>query len=225
MNNNIEKSLIHPIDKTAYKEIIHQDFVSREEFINQTGIFVSPEYFDYIYDIEYKESGVNADEFIRDYEEKYATCIQEIPLQGTFKYEVMDEEVNCVCDYDEYHDPNIWEIVNTLAKNSKAEFEKKYEVIEKYNNMLDKFQKIPDKMNILTKVLEKIQLQNNIATGLLQYLAFNEACATEITQNELLKDMWDISLNQLKMISSDLEKNIELFRQIEKKEGEHITMM
>ena len=35
MNNNMEKTLIHPIDKTAYKETIHQDFVSREEFINQ----------------------------------------------------------------------------------------------------------------------------------------------------------------------------------------------
>ena len=36
MNNNMEKTLIHPIDKTAYKETIHQDFVSREEFINQS---------------------------------------------------------------------------------------------------------------------------------------------------------------------------------------------
>lgn len=217
MNEVFEKNLIHPIADSTYKETVYQDFVPREEFINRTGIFVSPEYFDYIYDIEYKESGVSAEEFIRDYEEKYATCIQEIPLQGTFKYEVMDEEVNCVCDYDECHDPNIWEIINTLSRSSKAEFDKRHDLIEKYNNMIDKVQKIPDKMNILTKILEKIQLQNNIATRLLQHLAFNEVCATEITQNELLKDMWDISLNQLKMISNDLEKNIEMLRQLEKK--------
>ena len=48
MGCNIEKTLIHPIDKTAYKETIHENLVSREEFINQTGIFVSPEYFEYI---------------------------------------------------------------------------------------------------------------------------------------------------------------------------------
>lgn len=217
MNDVAEKNLIHPITNNTYKEEIHEDFVSREEFINRTRIFVSPDYFEYIYDIEYKESGVSADEFIRDYEEKYSTCIQEIPLHGIFKYEVTDEEVNCACEYDECHEPNIWEIVNTLAKSSKAGFKEKYEVIKKYNNMIDKVQKMPDKMNVLTKVLERFQLQNNITTGLLQYVSFNEACATEITQNETLKDIWDISLNQLKMISSDLEKNIELLRQLEKK--------
>ena len=94
MNETIEKNLIHPITDSTYKEPVYKDFVSREEFINRTGIFVSPNYFDYIYDIEYKESGVSADEFIRDYEEKYSTCIQEIPLQGVLKYEVMDEEIS-----------------------------------------------------------------------------------------------------------------------------------
>ena len=129
MGCNIEKTLIHPIDKTAYKETIHENLVSREEFINQTGIFVSPEYFEYIYDMEFKKSGVSAEEFVQDYEEKFSTCIQEIALHGTFKYEVMDEDVNCVGEYDECYEPNIWEIVNALARNSKAQFDKRYDLI------------------------------------------------------------------------------------------------
>ena len=144
MNETIEKNLIHPITDSTYKEPVYKDFVSREEFINPTGIFVSPNYFDYIYDIEYKESGVSAAEFIRDYEEKHSTCIQEIPLQGVFKYEVMDEEISCAGEYDDRYEPNIWEIINSLVRSGKAELEKRFDVVEKYSNILERYQKLPD---------------------------------------------------------------------------------
>ncbi len=220
MSCNIEKTLIHPIDKAAYKETIHQDFVSREEFINQTGIFVSPKYFEYIYDMEFKKSGVSAEEFVQDYEEKFSTCVQEIPLQGIFKYEVMDEDVNCVGEYDECYEPNIWEIVNTLARNSKAQFDKRYDLIEQYNGMIDKVQKIPDEMLALTKFIRQLCLQNDIINGLLECLANNEVCATEIVENEVLKDIWDISMNQLKMILQDVSKNTDLLSQLMQVEKE-----
>lgn len=42
--------LIHPVAKDAWKEPVHENFVSREEFINRTGIFVMVGYFDLIYD-------------------------------------------------------------------------------------------------------------------------------------------------------------------------------
>lgn len=225
MNETIEKNLIHPITDSTYKEPVYKDFVSREEFINRTGIFVSPNYFDYIYDIEYKESGVSADEFIRDYEEKYSTCIQEIPLQGVFKYEVMDEEISCAGEYDDCYEPNIWEIINSLARSGKAELEKRFDVVEKYSNILERYQKLPDEVLVLIEIIKKIWLQNNIVNDLLGHLANNEICATEIVRNETLKDVWDISLNQLKMISNDLGNNIDSFKQIEKSDqkGEIIT--
>lgn len=138
MECKVKEKLIHPIEESTYKEKVHEGFVSREEFINRTGIFVSPDYFGYIYDMEFKEVGVSPDEFIRDYEEKYSTCIQEIPLHGTFKYEVMDEDISCAGEYDECHEPNIWEIVNSLARNSKTEFDKRYDVIEQYNGIISK---------------------------------------------------------------------------------------
>ena len=138
-----QKALIHPVKDSTYKEKIYEDFVPREKFINRTGIFVTPYYFDYIYDMEFKESGVSADEFVNNYEEKYSTCIQEIPLQGTFKYEIMDEDVSCAGEYDECYEPNIWEIINALARNSRAEFEKRYEVMDR---LIDNFQSIPDSM-------------------------------------------------------------------------------
>ena len=214
MNNLANKDLIHPVTRGTYKEPVYKDFVPREEFINRTGIFVSPDYFEYIYDMEFKKSGVGADEFIRNYEAKYSTCIQEIPLQGIFKYEVMDDELNCAGEYDECYEPNIWEIVNALSRNSKAEFEKRYDAIEKYNSVLERCQKFPDEFLILTEIIKKVWLQNNIVNDLLGHLAYNEICATEIVGNEALKDIWDISLNQLKMISNDLGGNIDSFKQI-----------
>ena len=45
MNNLADKDLIHPITRGTYKEPVYKDFISREEFINQTGIFVSPDYY------------------------------------------------------------------------------------------------------------------------------------------------------------------------------------
>lgn len=209
MAGKIEKTLIHPIDASVYKEKTYKDFVPREEFINRTGIFVSPDYFEYIYDIEFKESGVSADEFIRDYEEKYSTCIQEIPLQGSFRYEVMDEDISCVGEYDECYDPNIWEIVNSLARNSKAEFEKRYNLIEK----LDKYEESTKGMLSLIKMAKDLHLCNDILNGLLGFLANNETCAQEIVGNEFLKDIWDISLNQIRMIYENMGEKCRLINQ------------
>ena len=217
MECEITKQLIHSIEESAYKEKAYEDFVSREEFVNRTGIFVSPGYFEYIYDIGFKESGVSSDEFIRDYEEKYSTCIQEIPLQGTFKYEVMDDDISCVGEYDECHEPNIWEILNSVAGNSKAEFEKRYNLIEK----LGKYEDNTKRMRLLIKIIRSLNLCNNILSGLLGYLANNEACAEEIVGNEFLKDIWDISFNQIRMLNEDICEKCELANQADNKTEEN----
>lgn len=207
--NELKEMLIHPITDGAYKEEVYDDFVSREEFINRTGIFVTPEHFGYIYDMVFKESGVSVDEFIRDYEEKYSTCIQEVPLSGIFKYEVMDEEISCVGEYDACYEPNIWEIVNVLSRNSKMEFESKHDVMEKYNkalHCLNEFDGVSEKMIMLTKIFSMLSLQHDILTGLLEQIIENETCAVEIEENSFLKDIWKITFNQLNMITEDMEK-------------------
>ena len=130
--------LIHPIDKEFdCKEPAHEDFVSREEFINRTGIFVTPEHFEYIYDMKFKESNVSADEFINDYEKEYSDCIEEVHLNGTFKYEVADEDLSCMHLYDDGYDANIWEIINSLAISYNTEYQSKWEIVEKYRAALE----------------------------------------------------------------------------------------
>lgn len=129
--------LIHPIDKESnYKETVHEDFVSREEFINRTGIFITPEHFEYIYDMKFKEANVPADEFVDNYEKRYADCIEEVPLNGIFKYEVMDEDLSGIGLYDDCYDPNIWEIINSLAMSYDMESQSKWELVKKYKSAL-----------------------------------------------------------------------------------------
>lgn len=130
--------LITPTSEHAWKEVIHEDFVSREEFINRTGIFVSPEHFEFIYDMEFKDSSVSLNEFIRTYEEEHGGEVAEVPLLGTFKYMIMDDTVNCFGEcYDDLHEPNIWEIVNFLARSQAMEHQTKWEYVQKYKKTLE----------------------------------------------------------------------------------------
>lgn len=102
----------------------------------------------------------------------------------------------------------------------KLNLKKRYDAIEEYNRVLERYQKLPDEFLALTEIIKKVWLQNNIVNDLLEHLAYNEICATEIVRNEALKDVWDISLNQLKMISNDLENNIDSFKQVEQEKKE-----
>lgn len=154
-NNN--NTLIHPVEnEKSWKEPVYDDFVSREEFINRTGIFVTPQYFRCIYDEwrdEAKKSGTTTvDEFIDNYEER-CLGLAEIPLQGTFKYIVMDDYISGIGDYE---DPNIWEIVNCLALVHEREYETKWETIEAYQKVLDNINKNlkKDAMNFRLALLE-----------------------------------------------------------------------
>lgn len=124
---NDKTPLIHPIvDENAWKEQNYDDFVSREEFINRTGIFVSSSHFAYIHDVEWKEakeSGITVDDFVDDFEENNCEEVMEVPLHGTFKYLVMDDYLNCFADYNfdegcaySGYEPNLWEIINNLAR-------------------------------------------------------------------------------------------------------------
>lgn len=151
-------SLIHPItNKYAKKEPVHKDFVSRYEFINRTGVFVTPEYFEYIYDMEFQKANVSVDEFVDHYEEKYSNCIQELPLSGMFKYEIMDEDLSCMGLYDDCFEPNFWEIVNSLAVAYETERQLRWENIESYKSALQEAYGVLSEMQLKSKNPSKYQ--------------------------------------------------------------------
>lgn len=146
--------LINTINKEyTWKEQSYDDFVTREEFINRTGIFVTPSHFYYIYDMEWKEAketGVSVDDFVRTYEEEHSGEIVEEQLQGTFKYIISDDYLSCIGDYDDLYVPNIWEIINCLARTHAHEYETKWEAINNYKSVL----------NGVMQLLTKLQLEN-----------------------------------------------------------------
>lgn len=96
-------------------ELLFEDFISREYFINQTGIYISTIYFPQVYE-KFKKCGVTVDAFVANYEKKYATCINEISLRGLFKFEAADSNVNPIGVYLENDSDsiNIFERINAL---------------------------------------------------------------------------------------------------------------
>ena len=67
------------------------------------------------------------------YEEKYSNCIQEVSLSGTFRYEIMDESLSCLALYDDVFEPNLWEIVNSLAVEYEAERQLRWKILKVIN--------------------------------------------------------------------------------------------
>ena len=112
-----KEPLIHQ-DTTScqpFSEPERKDFVTRHQFINQTGIYVTPIYFYTVYE-DFLRSGVTPEEFMRDYAEKYAPFpIEEIKLDGKFKYSMVDFDISGADRNPEDVYPNIWEILDTLA--------------------------------------------------------------------------------------------------------------
>lgn len=140
--------LIHPYNKAVKTdEPVHEDFITRQEFINRTGIFVTPGYFDMVYD-DFKEANISVEEFVDNYEEEYSTCIQYVPLNGIFKYEIQDDEVSCIGIHNSIHEPNIWEIVDSLAMayhhkwlQADNQAEQYREIIEEQQTVIEELKK------------------------------------------------------------------------------------
>ena len=89
---------------------------------------------------------MSVDEFVRDYEEKYSTCIIEAPLSGTLKYEVQDDDVSCIGIHDDFHDPSIWEILNSLSMAQYGMWKSKDEITQKLLALLKKVQKTNEEL-------------------------------------------------------------------------------
>lgn len=110
-----------------------EDFVSREEFIKRTGIFVTPGYFEYIYHKwvdETAKTGISVDDFVDYYEKNHIDQVAETKLNGTFKYLIMDESISCMHDDWDICDPDILDIVNSLACDLAYEREEKQKALK-----------------------------------------------------------------------------------------------
>lgn len=132
-----------------------EDFVTREEFIKRTGIFVTPEYFEYIHNKwvdESEETGISVDDFVDNYEKNHIGQVAETEMNGTFKYLIMDESVSAICDDGEIFDPSIWDIVNSLACNLSNEREEKQKTINDATAIMDNMYEM---LNSYTDILER----------------------------------------------------------------------
>lgn len=149
----------------------YEDFVSREDFINRTGIFVTPEYFDYIYD-NFREAGVSADEFIDNYESKYATCIEEAEIHGKFKYEIDDCDITAIGSYDDdMYELTIWDLMNNLAKRYENERIWGSEVYKAFKDLKEFYER---SKSIIKEYKKIYQLNQELIKSILEIISSSE---------------------------------------------------
>ncbi len=116
-----------------------QNFVTREEFMKRTGIFITPDYFLNVcseWQNEASKTGMTMTEFIDNYEQNHVGLVEEIPLTGTFKYFIMDDSVSCI-NNEEIPSPNIWDIINSLVCDLSSEHESKRKLSSNILEIID----------------------------------------------------------------------------------------
>lgn len=79
----------------ALEEKNTSDFMSRRDFVNAVGIYVTPEYFRTIYK-EWKDSGATPEQFAANFTKNHSGEINEVPLTGAFRYMMQDLAISGV---------------------------------------------------------------------------------------------------------------------------------
>lgn len=165
-------------------------FMTRTEFINQTGVFVSPFYFANIV-TEFKEQKeLSAKAFMKDFIEYNKHLLVSIEDMNCF---IDDDEITALgTDQDITADRTLIEVVNDLLIDSW----KKQETCENCYN----------KRNKQISLIKKMNLQLNIYTSLLQQIFKKKEIAAIIEKNQTLTDSCTIALNQLKTLTDEIKQ-------------------
>ena len=117
MNKTVELIRMHnPFDEKPGCE----GFIGRREFVNRTGILVSPNMYD-----ENCKDFIKLDksvaEFLRDFKRNKKNAIRVLELTGKLKYLQYDcvmDGYGWQLDEKERYNPSIYEIVDCLLRNS-----------------------------------------------------------------------------------------------------------
>lgn len=112
-----------------FPEKEYKGFVTRREFINRTGVFVSAVHFEIIYE-KFKELRVSADEFVRDYIDKYSDCIIS-DKNNLVHFEINDDEVSavgCYANSVESDELNVLDLLYNMSESAEYYRTKLFEV-------------------------------------------------------------------------------------------------
>lgn len=158
-----------------------EKFLTLREFIDLTGVYVTPVYYKMI-EKDFKEQReLTPNEFIVAYVEENNALIETTKLSGEIKYFVDDE---LYCDEDC--------LITELLEDSLI-----------INEKLDKIVKLSEKIQEHNK---KLNLINSYLTSFVGTIVKNELCNNEINQNEYLKTSLEIVVNQITLLTEEIEK-------------------
>lgn len=152
---------------------VMDDFISRKDFINRTGIFVTYDYFhDFVYD-EFKEAGLSVDEYVDTFEEKHRIEITEFSKE--FKHMALyydidsfiaysDEDVVCFPECYEFMD-----IIDARSAIWRENYEDEYKKNQELFDIAEKCMSIIDECRqIIDELVKKCELSGYIETELIR---------------------------------------------------------
>ena len=94
--------------------------LSRDQFMEMTGIFISHIYFDDMIHDDYLESGLNQKDFCKQWLQENDRKIETLNSNDSFRYVIDDVEISCLEDEDiEVDDLTKDNIIESLSKNEK----------------------------------------------------------------------------------------------------------
>lgn len=178
-------------------EVEKVQLITREYFMKVTDTFVTPLYYEYIYDYQLKEKidkSLPIVNVLNQWLEENATMIIELDLNETFKY-ISDDEIECSIDISK---PSITEVINRIV-------ERYHKVLKQRDRALDYIERLD---NCLLKATRFLNLQKSAFN--LFYDEFQDEIIDKphLTKNLLLiiKSIQNIYKKEINY--SNLEENI-----------------
>lgn len=190
----MNKKIIRPLTMNGKLLVKEKDygFMTRTEFINQTGVFVSPFYFSIIV-AEFKEQDLSPKAFMKDFIEDNKHLLVTIGEMNCF---IDDDEITALgTDHDITAGRTLVDVINDLLIRS-------WEKQEIYESCCNEGKK-------QIALIKKMNLQLNIYGSLLLQIYQEKEIAAIIEKNQILTDSCTIALNQLKTLTDEIGQLLE----------------
>lgn len=199
----VKNAIVRPltVDGISHNKEFDYGFMTRTDFINLTGIFVSPSYFRMIVDDYEEQQELSPECFALQWKSDNEYLFQTIELKGNITCPIDDEDITAIgTDHDIVEDRNVYDVINDLLIREYSGREK----IDEFRATLEEIKGSVD-TNKIMKAIKNLQLQLDILHGLVHEFLNDKECADVIENNTFLYDICKISVNQIGMLTDDLK--------------------
>lgn len=140
--------------------------LTRDRFIDETGVFVSHLYFDDMIHDDYLENGLTQKEFCNDWLVKNKPLIETLESDDTFHYIIDDDEISCI-ENEDIDELSKEDIIDSLSESTKYWRDRADELKETMKG-------ISQKIDLFLKTYDNSKKSYESQIALLKFMAFRD---------------------------------------------------